>query len=321
MSSTRPWLSFLAQRLGTIALAFVLLILITFFVVPLIPGDPAVLAAGPGATSAQIESARIAFGLDKPIVSQFSDYVRGLLSLDWGRSFSTRADVFSLIVNRLPYTATIALLAIILTLTLGVSVGTAVAVATRGGRHPWVDHGFNAITGSLFAIPQYVMGTFLVLLIAINFGWLPAGGAEGYSSVVLPTIALAIGPTCTIARIVRREAALVFQADYIRTARGWRLPPLQLNLRYVLPNIMTNVLTVSGLILAGMLGSAVVVETIFAWPGVGTALINSVLANDYPVARAIIFVLGLLSVLLIVFVDIILAIVDPRTLTSGADHA
>lgn len=319
MLRSKLWTSFILRRLFALALAFVLLVLVTFFIVPLVPGDPAALAAGPGATTAQIESTRSELGLDKPLATQFAEYIRGLVSLDWGRSFTTRSDVFDLVTSRLPYTAAIALIGILVVLIVGVSLGLFVAVMTRGDRYAWIDRTFSIATGTLFAIPQYVMGTFLVLFIAIWGGWLPAGGAEGYSSLVLPSAALAIGPTCIIARMVRREAALVFEADYVRTARGWRLPPMQLNLRYVLPNIFTNVLTIAGLILSGMLGGAIIVEAVFAWPGVGTALIDSVLANDYPIARAIILVLGMLSSLLIVLVDVILAIVDPRILRSG-DH-
>lgn len=316
--ANHPWTRFALRRAGGLLLSFTLLVLITFLIVPLLPGDPAVVAAGEGATSEQIEHTRTALGLDAPLLVQFADYVRGVLTLDLGVSFATGVPVSTVVFSRLPFTAEIALIAICITLLVGVPLGTAAALLTRGGRRPAVDHVFNALTSFVFAVPNYVLATLLVYVFAIRFGWLPASGAATLASLILPTAAVMIGPACALARIVRREAATIFEEDYVRTARGWRLSTWHITSRYVLPNLLTTTLTLSGLILAGMLGGAVVVETVFGWPGLGTGIVQAIVQRDYPVIRGIILLLGVLATVLILVVDVVLAVVDPRTLDGEA---
>ncbi|WP_411374463.1 ABC transporter permease [Arthrobacter sp. MPF02] len=309
-----PWVGFLLRRLGGLVLSFVVLVTVTFLIVPLIPGDPAVIAAGDGASPAQIAAVRAELGLDLPVLTQFVNYVSGVLRLDMGSSFVSGEDVSTLIFTRFPFTAEIALLAIVLVLLLAVPLGMTVAILTRGGRNRWLDNGFNFLTSLVYSIPQYVVATLLVVVFAVTLRWFPAAGAATLSSLVLPTAALMLGPVCVIARIVRRETAVVLEKDYIRTARGWRLSALRTNVRYVLPNLVTTTLTLSGLILAAQLGGAVVIETVFAWPGLGQGIVNAILQRDYPVIRGIILILGLLATLIITMVDLILAIIDPRNL-------
>ena len=206
-----------------------------------------------------------------------------------------------------------------LVLAIAVPLGMAVAILTRGGRNRWLDAGFNFVTSLIYSVPQYVVATLLVVVFAVTLRWFPAAGAATLNSLVLPTAALMLGPACVISRIVRRETAAVLEKDYIRTARGWRLGVLRTNARYVLPNLVTTTLTLSGLILAAQLGGAVVIETVFAWPGLGQGIVNAILQRDYPVIRGIILVLGLLATLIIILVDLILAIIDPRNL-GGTTH-
>jgi len=316
---TNPWLRFGLRRLGGLVLSFVVLTLVTFLIVPLIPGDPAVVAAGEGATGEQIEAMRQALGLELPLVQQFWNYFSGVLSGDLGTSFVSGEAVSTVIFSRFPFTAEIAVLSIILVLLLAVPLGMLVAIATRNGRNAWLDHGFNAVTGLVYSIPQYVLGTFLVLIFAVGLKWFPAAGAATLNAMVLPTAALMFGPACVISRIVRRETAVVMEQDYVRTARGWRLPPLRTYLRYVLPNLVTTTLTLSGLILAAQLGGAIVIETVFSWPGLGQGIVNAILQRDYPVIRGIILILGLLATAIIILVDVILAVIDPRNLGGSHD--
>ncbi|MDR7084181.1 peptide/nickel transport system permease protein [Arthrobacter ginsengisoli] len=314
-----PWVGFSLRRLGGLLLSFAVLVMVTFLIVPLIPGDPAVIAAGEGASPAQIANVRAELGLDLPLYTQFFNYVSGVLRLDMGASFVSGESVSTLIFTRFPFTAEIALLAILLALAIAVPLGMTVAILTRGGRNRWLDAGFNFLTGLIYSVPQYVVATLLVVVFAVTLRWFPAAGAATLNSLVLPTAALMLGPACVISRIVRRETAAVLDKDYIRTARGWRLGVLRTNARYVLPNLVTTTLTLSGLILAAQLGGAVVIETVFAWPGLGQGIVNAILQRDYPVIRGIILVLGLLATLIIILVDLILAIIDPRTL-GGTSH-
>lgn len=314
----RPWLRFGVQRLGGLLLSFALLVTVTFVIVPLIPGDPAVAVAGLEASGAEIAKIRQELGLDQPLYIQFLDYVGGLLTLDLGTSFSSGQDVATVILARLPFTAELALFAIALVLMISVPVGMLVAFLTHGGRRPWLDHLFNFVTSLVYSVPQYVMATLLVVVFAVGLGLFPAAGAETVSSLVLPTLALMLLPTCVVSRVVRRETTVVLDQDYIRTARGWRIGRLRLFGQYVLPNVITTTLTLSGLILAAQLGGAVVVETVFAFPGLGQGIVEAILARDYPVIRGTILVLGLMATLIITVVDIILAIIDPRSIE--ADH-
>jgi peptide/nickel transport system permease protein len=314
-----PWVGFSLRRLGALLLSFAVLVIVTFLIVPLIPGDPAVIAAGEGASPAQIATVRAELGLDLPLLTQFLNYVSGVLRLDMGVSFISGESVSALIFTRFPFTAEIALLAIVLVLAIAVPLGMTVAILTRGGRNRWLDAGFNFVTSLVYSVPQYVVATLLVVVFAVTLRWFPAAGAATLNSLVLPTAALMLGPACVISRIVRRETAAVLEKDYIRTARGWRLSVLRTNARYVLPNLVTTTLTLSGLILAAQLGGAVVIETVFAWPGLGQGIVNAILQRDYPVIRGIILVLGLLATLIIILVDLILAIIDPRNL-GGTTH-
>ncbi len=317
--TSHPWSAFLLRRLGGLVLSFVILVIVTFLIVPLLPGDPAVVAAGDGATVEQIESTRTALGLDQPFLAQFWQYVVGVFTLDMGDSFASGTTVTAAILARLPFTAEIALLAISCMLVIGVPLGMGTALLTRGGRRAWADHLFNGITSFIFAVPNYVLATLLIFVFAIRLGWFPASGAATLGSLVLPTAAVMIGPTCVIARIVRREAAGILEQDYVRTARGWRLSTWHVNSRYVLPNLLTTTLTLAGLLLAGMLGGTVVVETVFGWPGVGKGIVDAIISRDYPMIRATILLLGMLATVLVLVVDIILALIDPRNLKAGAE--
>jgi peptide/nickel transport system permease protein len=319
-SGPSPWLAFAGKRLLGLLGTVVVLVLVTFFMVRLIPGDPAVAVAGPDASQAQIKEIRAQLGLDASLPAQFRDYVSGLLHGDLGQSFSQSQPVTDVLSARLPYTVGIALPAMLLVLLVAVPLGMAVGVLTRGGRNRWLDRLFGFGSGLVSAVPQYVMATFLVLIFAVTLAVLPPAYSRSSpgESYVLPILGLAIGPICVVARVVRRETAVVLEHDYFRTARGWRLPAWRLYGRYLLPSLLTSTLTMSGLILTSMLGSAIVVETVFGWPGLGLGIVQAILSKDYPVIQGIILVLGLIAALITLLVDILLGLIDPRTL--GASH-
>ncbi len=315
-----PWVQFALKRAVGLVLTLVVLIVVTFLIVPLIPGDPAVAAAGPDASQAQIAAVRAELGLDRPMTEQFASYLGGLLHGDLGTSFRLSASVSDIIAARLPYTVGISLIAIVLVLVVAVPLGMAVGILTRGGRRRWLDVTFGFGTGLVAAIPPYVMATLLVVVFAVTLDLLPPAYSRNHpgTSFVLPVLALSIGPVCTIARVVRRETAVVLEQDYLRTARGWRLRAARLYGKYAMPNLLTSTLTLSGLILASMLGGAIIVETVFSWPGLGLGVVQAIIAKDYPVIQGIILVLGMVAALLTLLVDVLLGLVDPRTL--GGRH-
>jgi peptide/nickel transport system permease protein len=157
----------------------------------------------------------------------------------------------------------------------------------------------------------------LVLVFAIALGMLPPGGADSLDAIVLPVIAVGLAPTCTLARIVRRETASVLELDYMRAARSKRLPPLRLYVRHALPNLMTATLSYAGLLLAGLLSGTIIAESVFAWPGLGSRVVSAVAARDYPVIQGAVIVLGLVAVLATMLVDGLLGALDPRRRRSG----
>lgn len=314
---------FAVRRLGGLAAIFVVLLVVSFLIVQLIPGDPAAALAGTNADLADIERVRQQLGLDQPLWQRFSDYAGGVLSGDLGTSFMYRQPVLTIIENRLPFTATIALAGIAIVLLVAIPLGMLVGVLTQGGRRKWLDTGFGVVTGFLDSVPGYVMATFLVVMFALGIGVLPLFPPAytprfGSASFVLPIAAIVIGPICTVSRVVRRETAVVLGNDYLRTARGWRLPAWKRYVKWALPNLLTSTLTVSGLVLTGLIGGAVVIESVFALPGLGSGIIKAILDRDYPVIQAMVIVIGMIAALINLLVDILLGLIDERTL--GGSH-
>ncbi len=318
--SGSSWTGFALRRFGGLVGTVLIAVVVTFVIVPLIPGDPAVSAAGPDATVDQINRVRAELGLDRPLVDRFLDYVGGLLHGDLGHSFSLNAPVSEVVLRRLPFTAGLSFLALLVVLAVAVPLGMAIGAATRGGRRRRLDSTFNYVTAVVAAIPPYVMATLLVLLFAVTLELLPPAYTRSQPglSLLLPAFALSLPSICLIARVVRRETAVVLEQDFVRTARGWRLSGLRTATRYVLPNVLTSTLTLSGIILVAMLGGAISVETVFGWPGLGLGVVNAVATKDYPLVQGIVLVLAVLSALMTMAVDILLGIVDPRV--RGGQH-
>jgi peptide/nickel transport system permease protein len=188
------------------------------------------------------------------------------------------------------------------------------AALTRENRNRGFELAFTAVTSTMSALPNFLSATFLAFLFAVWLRWLPVAGASQWSAVILPAIAVGLRPLAELSRIVRVETLNVLTQDYVRTARGKRLPARLIYLRHVLPNVLTSALTIGGLVFAGLVGGTVVVENVFAWPGLGTALVQAILARDYPVVQGITLLLGMAVVLVNTAVDTTLKLVDPRVL-------
>jgi peptide/nickel transport system permease protein len=319
MARTRsPWWRFLLRRLVGLVGVLTALIVGTFFMIQLLPGDPAQLIAGPNADPTQVAQLRHDLGLDQSLWIQFGHYVRGLATGDLGTSFASSEPVSKVIADRLPFTVQLALLAIVVVLLVSVPLGMGVAVACRGGRRRALDSAFTAVTSIAGAVPEYVLGVLLIVVFAVTFQLLPPSGADTLSAMILPVTAISLGPICALARIVRRETATVLAQDYLRTARGRRLRALRLYTRHALPNLLTSTLTLGGLILASLLGGTIIVEFVFNWPGVGTRIINAIVSRDYPVIQGMVLLLGLLATVINLLVDVVLGLIDVRTLTGKA---
>lgn len=318
-----PWLAYAIRRVGSLAVIFIALVVVSFLIVQLIPGDPAFALAGANADLADVERIRQELGLDLSLGQQFLNYIGNVVTGDLGTSFMYRQPVATIIANRLPFTATIAIAGIVLVLLIAVPLGMIIGLLTRGGRRRWLDTAFGVVTGFLDSVPGYIAASFLVVLFALGIGLFPIlppaySPRFGAESFVLPVAALILGPICTVSRVVRRETAVVLENDYMRTARGWRLPAHKQYLKWALPNLLTTTLTLSGLIFSGMIGGAIIIESVFALPGLGTGIIKAILDRDYPVIQGMVIVIGMIAAFVNLLVDIILGLIDSRNL--GGSH-
>lgn len=313
------WPRFVAERVLGLALVLIVLSLATFSMVRLLPGDPAVYIASAGgaeATQDQIEAVRKETGLDKPFLTQFGSYFGGVITGDFGQSFTREEPVSAMIGRSIGPSLRLTLVTIGLIILVSIVGGMLLAHLTKENRRPRLEVGFTATTSVVGAIPDFFLATVLVFVFAVSLGWLPAAGDDGVSTLVLPALALAIPPSAILMRIVRVETLNVLAQEYVRTARSKRLHEVRVYFRHLLPNVLTAALTIAGLIFASVIGGAVVIETLFARPGLGSTLVDAVHGRDYPVIQASVIVLGLVVVLINAIVDILLAIADPRMRAS-----
>lgn len=308
-----PWLLFALRRLGRFAISLWVLVTASFLMIHLVPGDPVRAALGMNAPASVVKARRELLGLDDPLPVQYWHYLQGLVHGDLGVSVSSNESVAAVIGQRLPATAQLAVLAFLLVLLVAVPLGVTMAVATRGGRRRGGELGFAVGAVVLAAIPEFLLAVALVYLFAVNLHWFPVAGQQGPLSFVLPVVALAVGPAAVLARIVRVEMLAVLGQDFVRTARAKRLRPRRIYLRHALPNAVTATLTLAGLMLTSMVAGTILVENVFAWPGLGAKIVSSILAKDYPMVQGIVLVYGVGVLLVNLVVDVLLGVLDPRS--------
>ncbi|MBT2497352.1 ABC transporter permease [Microbacterium sp. ISL-59] len=311
--SDNPWVSFLVRRGGQFVLSVWVLVTAAFLMIHLVPGDPVRAALGMNAPAELVEARRTALGLDQPLFVQYFHYIGGLFTGDMGTSMITGQPVSEIISTRLPATLQLALLAVVLVLLVSVPLGVTMAVATRGGRRRGLELAFATGSVVLAAIPEFLLAVGLVYFFAVSLNWFPVAGNTAPFALVLPVIALAVAPTAVFSRIIRVEVLSVLSQDFIRTARAKRLAPRRIYSRHALPNAMTATLTLTGLLLTGMVAGTVLVENVFAWPGLGTMIVQSILTKDYSVVQGIVLVYGIGVLIVNLVVDVILALLDPRS--------
>lgn len=311
--SASPWRRFLLRRALRLCVSLAVLVVATFALIHLVPGDPVRAALGITAPVELVENRRTVLGLDRPLPEQFWAYVTGLVSGDLGTSMSSGLPVSEVIADRLPNTLWLAGLAFALVMLVAIPLGMALGVATRDGRRRSLELGFVASSNALVAVPGFLLAVGSVWLFAVVLDVLPVAGKSGPESWVLPVVALAAGPAASLALIVRVEMLRVLGHDYMRTARAKRLPARLLYLRHALPNMLTAALTLGGLLLGGLVAGTVLVENVFAWPGLGTTIVGSIEVKDYPMVQGIALVLGAAVLLINLVVDLVIGLVDPRS--------
>ncbi len=313
-----PWVGFLIRRIVGLVGVVIALLVVVFFLVHLIPGDPVIQALGPDTPPAEVERIREEQGLNDPLLVQFWDYVVNLLRGDFGTPFGSTTPVSELIAQRFLDSLSLAFAALVIVLVGSLLIGMLAAELTRDGKHPRLEVAFTGVTSFFGSLPDYLTATLLAFLFAVQLRWFPVAGADGLQSLVLPAFALALGSMMNLARIVRVETLNVLAQDYVTAARSQRLPQRTIYLRHVLPNVLTAALTVGGIIFANIMGGAIIVEVVFARPGLGTALVTAVTAHQYVVVQGLVLVLGVIVVSVNALVDVIVAAVDTRSLAGAS---
>jgi ABC-type dipeptide/oligopeptide/nickel transport system permease component len=279
-----------------------------FMMLHLIPGDPAEVMLSQQGTSADVRALHRDLGLDRPLYVQYGLYMKRVLSGDLGESIRLRLPVRSLIAQRVQATLKLTGAALLLAVIGGITAGVASAVF-RGRA---LDHG--AMLGALVGVslPSYWLGLMLILLFGVELRWLPIAGADEPTSIILPAITLAAIPLAIIARLTRSSLLEVLGEDYIRTAKAKGVPYWQVIAKHGLRNSIIPVITVVGIQFGTLLGGAIIVETVFAWPGIGRLLIDGVSARDFPLVQGIVLFVAAGVVAVNLLADILYAYVDPR---------
>ena len=311
--SSHPWLSFGLRRTARFVASLWVLLTASFLMIHLVPGDPVRAALGMTAPLDLIEARRKALGLDLPLWHQYTHYLHGIVTGDLGTAMVTNLPVSEVIGDRLPATLLLAVLAFVVVIVVAVPIGVTMAVLTRGGRRRASELAFTSTSILLAAIPEFLLAVALVWLFAVELGWLPVAGRSGPESYILPVLSLALGPAAVLARIVRVEVLTALGNDYVRTARAKRLPARLVYVRHALPNAVTATLTLGGIVLTGLVAGTVLVENVFAWPGLGSTIVQSILQRDYPLVQGIVLVYGIGVLLVNLIVDVLLALLDPRS--------
>ena len=290
-----------------------LLLTATFAMIHLVPGDPVRASLGTTAPEALVKSRTHALGLDKPLWQQYVDYVGGVVHGDFGTSLTSGEPVTAIVKEKLPTTLRLAGLAFLFAVLFAIPVGVIMAALTRDGRRRYGELAFTTVAGGFASIPSYVLAVALIYLVGIHWRIFPVAGEAGPSSYVLPVLVLAIGPAFALARIVRVEGLKTLDQDFIRTARGKRLPTRLIYLRHALPNMLTATLTISGLLLGGLIAGTVLIENVFAFNGLGMTLVTSVTSKDFPTVQALALLFGAFILFINFFVDVLLGTIDPQS--------
>ena len=282
--------------------------ILIFAIIRLIPGDPAVAIAGVHASNEYIEQVRKDLYLDRSLPVQYGIFVRNLFRGELGVSTMSRRPVAIELRERFPRTIELTLAAMLIASLVGISAG--IVSATR--RYSLFDNASMLVALFGVAAPVFWLALMLQLLFAVNLGWLPATGRGTWRHLILPALTLGLATAGLIARITRSSMLEVLRQDFITTARAKGLAEKVVVYKHALKNALIPVVTIMGLQFGILLGGAVLTETVFAWPGVGRLLVDSILARDYPVVQGAVMTLAVSFVLINLIVDLAYAFLDPR---------
>ena len=295
------------RLLLTIPVIWVVVTLV-FMLVHLVPGDPVEQMLGEGAAVTEVERLRQELGLDRPIGEQYISYMSGILRGDLGVSFRNQETVVESIAQRYPATIQLALTAVLFSFLIAAPLGVLAAVR----RGSLVDRSISLFTLLGLSLPNFVLGPLVILLFSIELGWLPVSGREGLAYLILPAFTMGGVMAAITTRMVRASMLEEIHQDYVRTARAKGLSESRVMFRHALQNGLIPVLTVMGLQLGNLLAGAIIIETIFSWPGLGQLLFQAISARDYPLVQGSILTIALTYIIVNRLTDVVYSFVDPR---------
>ena len=336
-------LATLAKRLVTVIPTLIGVVIVTFLLTRVLPGDPAVYFAGPAATPQSIGEIRKSLGLDRPLPEQFLRYVSDLAHGNFGNSLSTGRPVATEITSRLPASAELTLFGLILSLVIAIPLGILAAVKQGS----WIDHLCRIVATAGVSLPVFFTGLLLVYIFYYQLGWAPApigrldafatappqitgfflidslltGNFEtfraSFSQLILPSVTLAIFSLAPIARMTRASMLAVLASEFVRTARASGLDNRTVILTYAFRNAMLPVVTTLGMVFSFLLGANVLVEKVFAWPGIGSYAVEALLQSDFAPVQGFVLAMAVLYVALNLMIDILYGVIDPRVRLEG----
>ncbi len=304
-------LRFFLRRFA-VAVLVALTVLTLAFLLTRVSGDLAISIAGPNATQADVDGIREAYGLNRPLVVQYFDWLGRAVQGDFGQSFFFRDRVANLIAARMPVTVTLGLVGLAIALVVSLPLG--ILAAVREGT--WVDRLVALVAMIGQAMPSFWLGLVLMIVFGLQLGWVPISGVETWDGYILPGIVLAFSAIPSLTRLTRSGMIEALASDYIRTARAKGLTRLSILVKHGFRNAAIPVVSIAAVQLGFMLGGSIVIETVFALHGVGFLAWESISKNDFPVVQAVVLVLALIYIALTLLADLLNAVLDPRLRTA-----
>lgn len=286
---------------------------IVFFILNLSPGDPAAMILGDQASAEALEMKREELGLNDPLLVRYGNYIWDMLHGDLGVSYKNNLSVWDQVIERFPNTAILAVAGILVALLIGIPTG----IISAKKQYTAIDNCSMVLALIGVAMPNFWFGLLMVIIFALNLGWLPsqgmgAGGIELLRSLVLPALTLGTGSAATITRMTRSSMLEVIRQDYIGTARAKGVSEKTITYRHMLRNAMIPIVTAVGLQFGTLLGGAMLTETVFSWPGLGRLMVDSIKSKDIPMVLGSVIFLAIMFTVVNLIVDLIYAFIDPR---------
>ena len=316
MFAAFPRLLLVGRRMVQIIPVIVLATFVVFGLLKLVPGDLAATLAGEYATEERVAQIRAEYGLDDPLLVQYGRWLLNAIQLDLSRSFQSNEPVLDQILHRFPTTMLLVCGALLISLTVGIPLG--ILAATRAGSR--LDMVVTSISSFGVALPNFWLAMILVATLSLSWGWFPATGAVRFTSdpqgaiwhAVLPSIALAAGGIAEVVRQLRSALIEILSSQYVRTLYAKGLSPSAILWKHGLKNVAVTLLTVIGLLVSRLLGGAVVIEAVFAIPGMGSMVVRAAIVKDFPVVQGVVFTMVILVICINLIIDVLYTVVDPR---------